>query len=404
MNVIRRYISDNKTVFRTYQAQVALAASLVHDVGHGMFSHSFEEIGKQLNLSLARHEILTEQLIRDSEIARIFEEEFSSGFATDVAEVIKAGKPGNLYNSVVSSQFDADRLDYMQRDRLMTGVESSGIDATWLMANLEIASVPAGADADAAGNIETLVLGPKAFRTAESYVLALFQLYPNVYFHKATRAAEKVFTSLVLRVIELVQEGHGDKSGLPLRHPIRRFAEQSDQITNALELDDSVFWGALPLMIDADDSIILQRSKCLWLRSLPKCLDIRQWFEEQIAPIPGGDQKQRDARNARIRLCCPEVLSSFGEWASSRTSDCPPTFVDQARRDPYKKFQDSQSLLNQILIRSGDRCVDMTELSPVVASAERFEVCRVYISAGDTEARSVLENEMATRLQTGGGL
>jgi hypothetical protein len=109
------------------------------------------------------------------------------------------------FDSVVSSQFDADRLDYMRRDRMMTGVESSGIDATWLQANLEVASVRTGADAEAVGSIETLVLGPKAFHAAENYVLSLFQLYPNVYFHKATKAAESVFSCLMLRVVEQVR-------------------------------------------------------------------------------------------------------------------------------------------------------------------------------------------------------
>src|SRR5262249_41722190 len=84
---------------------------------------------------------------------------------------------GNLYDAVVSSQFDADRLDYMQRDRLMTGVQSSGIDLTWLLANLEVASVRTGADDETTGAVETLVLGPKATQAAESYVLSLFHLY-----------------------------------------------------------------------------------------------------------------------------------------------------------------------------------------------------------------------------------
>ena len=67
-----------------------------------MFSHSFEEIGKKLGLPLARHEVVSEQLIRDRDISRVFEE-LGGGFAGDVANVIKAGKPGNLYDSVVSA-------------------------------------------------------------------------------------------------------------------------------------------------------------------------------------------------------------------------------------------------------------------------------------------------------------
>src|SRR5690606_16264018 len=111
--------------------------ALVHDVGHGMFSHAFEEVGRTLNLAMAHHELVSDRLIRDSEIGAAFQAEFGSGFADDVAEVIRRG-PGNLYDAVVSSQFDADRLDYMRRDRLMTGIHNSAIDFDWLMANLEV--------------------------------------------------------------------------------------------------------------------------------------------------------------------------------------------------------------------------------------------------------------------------
>jgi uncharacterized protein len=162
MQVIQRHLGSQ---YHTHRAQVALAAALVHDVGHGMFSHAFEEIGRKLTLPLAHHETVSERLIPDSAITRVLGE-FGGGFAQDVANVIMGGKPGSLYDSVVSSQFDADRLDYMQRDRMMTGVESSRIDATWLLANLEIGSVRSGADDEAAEPVETLVLGPKAFHVA----------------------------------------------------------------------------------------------------------------------------------------------------------------------------------------------------------------------------------------------
>ena len=70
---------------------------------------------------------------------------------------------------------------------------------------------------------ETLVLGPKAAHTAESYVLALFHLYPNVYLHKATRGAEVIFQALMRRIVWLQKGGEADRSGLPERHPIPRF-------------------------------------------------------------------------------------------------------------------------------------------------------------------------------------
>jgi HD superfamily phosphohydrolase len=280
-------------------------------------------------------------------------------------------------------------------------VESSGIDATWLSANLEVAPVRTGADAEAAGSVETLVLGSKSFYAAENYVLSLFQLYPNVYFHKTTKAAESVFSSLMLRLVELIRDGSGDKSGLPARHPIRRFVDNPDSLSNVLALDDMVFWGALPMMIEAEDVVVADYAKRLWRRVLPKCIDIRQCFEDKIPLEPNSERKERAERAAKIQLSCTNVVSAFDDWARDR-SDWVPTFIDQDRRSPYKKFQDSQSLLNHILIRSGTGYVDMAETSPVVASAETYEVCRVYVTDGDNEARKMVENIIRTECRKEG--
>lgn len=69
---------------------------------------------------MAKHEDVSDSLIRNGEIAQALNV-LGSGFANDVADVIKSKGPQNIYGAVVSSQFDADRLDYMQRDRLMSG-------------------------------------------------------------------------------------------------------------------------------------------------------------------------------------------------------------------------------------------------------------------------------------------
>jgi len=107
---------DNKRDDR--RAEVALAASLLHDVGHGPFSHSFEDVGKRLGLKMADHEKVSDALIREGEIAHSLKE-LGSGFASDVADLIGHSGKRDIYGAVVSSQFDADRLDYMRRDRLI---------------------------------------------------------------------------------------------------------------------------------------------------------------------------------------------------------------------------------------------------------------------------------------------
>lgn len=369
-----------------HQRNVALAASLVHDVGHGMFSHSFEEVGKELNLPMARHEQVSEALIRDGEIAEIFKE-LGSGFANDVADVLRRRKPTNLYESVVSSQFDADRLDYMQRDRLMTGVQSSGIDATWLMSNLEIGSVPTGTDDEVLDNVYTLVFGSKAFYTAENYVLSLFQLYPNVYLHKTTRAAEKLFSCLIHRVFKLIREGHGGKTGLYENHPIFNFAKNPEKIENALALDDTVLWGALHMMVNAKDVLIQNCASRLRKRRLPKCIDIGRRVDEREAT--DMDPKER---LALLGLTKKKIMKQVQNIAANRRPDQPQIFVDETRRTPYKKFQESRTPLNQILIKHGENHFeDMANVSRVVESAETFEVCRVYCEMDDEEGRTMVE-------------
>jgi uncharacterized protein len=398
--MIQRETGQSKST----KADVAQAAALVHDVGHGMFSHAFEEIGKKLGINTAHHEVVSRKIILESEISTVLCNQLNKGFAEEVADVIGRKSPASVYDAVVSSQFDADRLDYMQRDRMMTGVQSSGVDATWLLENLEIADVPSGADEDQSKDIQTLVLGPKAFYAAENYVLSLFQLYPNVYFHKATRAAEKVFTDLITRVILLTRDGHLTETGLFDRHPLIKFARDPENLANVLALDDAVFWASLPMMAEADDRIIRSRARQLRDRSLPKCIDIRQRVESELPVSPGMTDEDRKEREALISLRCKSILAHLANATSATSSGQPGILIDQTERPLYKRFQDSRMPLNQISIKlSGGRVEDMANLSPVVASAAKFEVCRAYVTGGDSADRVMVENVMRTVLRSEAG-
>jgi HD superfamily phosphohydrolase len=281
----------------------------------------------------------------------------------------------------------------------MTGVQSSGVDLTWLLANLEVAEVPTGADETGTGSVETLVLGPKAAQAAESYVLGLFHLYPNVYLHKTTRGAEALFQALMRRVVYLHSSGLAEKTGLPARHPILRFVSDPAALDKALLLDDTVFWGALPLLLDSDDEEIRRLSFALRDRHVSNCVDLRALVE---ANLPAVTDERREKRNARTKIVCDEIvreLKKINEEASGK----PARFlIDQYVRNPYKRFQDSRTPLNQILIRlSPDKVTDMAELSPVIAHAEPFSLSRVYTFRDDTESLGVIENIMRTKIREG---
>jgi len=381
MKVIEKHLGE--TIFKPTRSDLALAAALVHDLGHGPFSHAFEDVGKRLGIAAANHELITERLIRDSEITEAMSPK-GSGFANDVADVIK-NAPADIYGAVVSSQFDADRLDYMQRDRLMTGAQIGGIDFKWLLANLEVGEVPLGVDDTEAGRIETFVLGKKANFAAESYVLGLFHLYPTVYFHKATRSAEKMFCELLFRTIDLILNGYRTKTGLPNNHPLVRYANDPENTDNFLALDDAVITGSLPLLSGASDKSISSFASRLSNRKLFKAIDARVLLTKQ---------HPKEEHNEFVDRACAAIVERVEDWVLSKKTNRTRILIDEAIRNPYKRFDESKGPLNQILMKSSDdKLVDIAEQSSVVAAILPFKLNRLYVADEDTEA-----HEFVTKL------
>lgn len=400
MQIIKRHIqSDGHHQLKEHQEKVALAAALLHDVGHGMFSHAFEDVGRGLSLKMVDHEHIGDQLIRSREISEVLNSELGSGFANDVADVIGSGRPGNLYDAVVSSQFDADRLDYMQRDRLMTGVQNSGIDFSWLLNNLEVGDIPTGVDDEQSGKVATFVLGPKAIHAAETYVLSLFQLYPTVYFHKATRGAEKVFSAILMRLVELVRDGKVGETGLPSNHPIVRFALDPESIDCALTLDDMVFWGALPLLLEAHDPLVKEFSTRLWNRKLLKCIDVHREILACLGVKRGSSPEEMERTKKKIKRVAVSVQETLEDWLETKLGPPPRLLLDRAERDPYRRFEESKGPLNQISIRREDGViVDMAEISPVIAGLESFSNLRVYYNGDDAEALDFVRQTIKSKI------
>ncbi|MEQ1868067.1 MAG: HD domain-containing protein [Micropepsaceae bacterium] len=137
--------------FDQHRAKVATFAALLHDIGHGPFSHAFEEARKALaaerggpgspTAKIKRHEAFTADMINDPS-GQIFAILTDAGIsASEVANLIAAENPADMYHAIVSSSFDADRLDYLMRDRYMTGTSAGAIDLGWLMDNVRVAQI-----------------------------------------------------------------------------------------------------------------------------------------------------------------------------------------------------------------------------------------------------------------------
>ncbi|WP_370154521.1 HD domain-containing protein [Ferrovibrio sp.] len=385
-----------------HKKNVALAASLVHDVGHGPFSHAFEDVGKRLKLKMAHHEHVSVALIRESEISDVLKKNLGLGFAEEVANVIGGESAENIYNAVVSSQFDADRLDYMRRDRLMAGTQTGAIDFDWLLANLEVGDVPYGVDDTPVGNRKTFVLGSKAIHAAETFVLALFQLYPTLYLHKATRGAEKIFSELIYQTILFSMNDAVDRTGLPEVHPIIKFAKNPDSLENALALDDTVIWGALSLMATAKDEGISEFSRRLRDRQLYKCVDARERIEAALLEGNPDLQADRKTLGSTVDAVCSEIFLKVDVWNEESQSNKKRILKDMTSRVPYKRVEESKGPLNQIRIRVAEQSsVDIVEKSHVVAAIEPFKVFRLYAANNDDAARKYIDDVIRSGVEHG---
>jgi uncharacterized protein len=403
MRIIKVHLGQSR--YLETRAHQAIAAALVHDLGHGPFSHAFEEVGRRLNLRLANHEEVSDAIIRDGEMADTLNE-LGSGFSDDVASIIKAAGPGNIYSAVVSSQFDADRLDYMQRDRLMTGTQQGAIDFEWLLANIEVGEVPSGVDEESLGPVETFVLGPKAIYAAESYVLGLFQLYPSVYFHKTTRGAEKLFTELLCRVVNMIGDGSVRLTGLAVAHPLVQFARNPEDLNSVLRLDDVVVSGALASMADAKDESVCELARRLRDRSFYKAIDVRERLNRGLrekAKSKGRKAEEAFKEDGKIvdRMCA-NIREDVRLWLSKQDGETPRILVDQEKRDPYKPLQESKGPLNQIRIRIGPKeLVDLGDRSRIVRAIEPFQLFRLYVSKDDKESRTFIDKVIAREVANG---
>ena len=286
IRIIERELGDGAD---TRREEVALIAALLHDLGHGPFSHTFEGVQKSRGAN-KRHERWTADIIRNPEgaICKLLDAHWpEGGFCDQVANLIEAEDPTDIYHSVVSSSFDADRLDYLRRDRLMTGTGAGAIDFDWLMEQVRVDKIvimAADADGDEEqARVPTFCFDPKALPAAEQFLLARYTLHEQVYFHKTTRCIEQMVAKLLRAVARHAERALTVKqTGLDRAHPlIRFFSRDGATLANYLALDDVVVMGAFQHMRAAPDAALAQLAQRLCDRDLYKTLDVGSFGHDE---------------------------------------------------------------------------------------------------------------------------
>lgn len=335
--------------------RVALLAALLHDIGHGPFSHAFESAAEASGLRRG-HEDWSSEIVRGETTVNRVLGRVDGDLPAQIGALLTDDDRKDIYGAVVSSQFDADRLDYLQRDRLMTGVEFGNIDRDWLLDCLKVGTVTVGRD----DLVEApcLYLGPKGVQVAEEYLEARFRLYRMVYMHKTTRAAEKMLETLLRAVASDTLGGEPER-----REPVMRYFASST-LGSYLALDDSAVWAALSIWSECPrrGGRVSKLAERLRNRALYKCVDIG------VRDTPDGNLYGRFRR---------ALDASPLEWSDD-------ILFDDATVAPYKRYDfGDTSALNKVLVKTRDDMsepTDILEVSDIVKTLRgEKRIQRVYV-------------------------
>ena len=220
------------------EAEAVQAAILMHDIGHGPFSHVLENtlihgISHE-DISLMMMEQINHDLKDQLNLAiSIFKDEY----------------PNKIFHQLISSQLDMDRLDYLRRDSFYTGVTEGNIGSARIIKMLNVAD-------------DKLVVDSKGIYSIENYLTTRRLMYWQVYLHKTAVGYEKVLVNTLKRAKYLVRQGLNVFATPALAYFLKNdidaqwFASHPEALQMYAELDDSDIWSALKVWKHSDDKIL----------------------------------------------------------------------------------------------------------------------------------------------------
>ena len=246
------------------EAEAVEAAILMHDIGHGPFSHVLENT---LIKGISHEEIslmMMEQINHDT-----------GGQLNLAISIFKGLYPKNFLHQLISSQLDMDRLDYLRRDSFYTGVTEGNIGSARIIKMLNVIN-------------DSLVVESKGIYSLENYLTTRRLMYWQVYLHKTAVACEKVLVNTLLRAKDLSRQGKDLFAPPSLMYFLQNEvdAEWFDNHEEALkmyeDLDDSDIWSAMKAWKYSDDKI---------LSTLATDMLNRHIFKVEVNENPVGEER-----------------------------------------------------------------------------------------------------------------
>ena len=267
--IVRRMVTEVKTLcaeLTEYEKVCVMLAGLLHDVGHGPFSHAFEHVTNH------SHEEYTAKIILgDTELNSILRA-VSKKMPEDIVSIIQHTHANDILNQIVSGQLDADRMDYLLRDSYFTATSYGQFDLERILRTMRVRKTSEGR--------KVIVVKHTGIHSVEDYIMARYQMYWQVYYHPVARSYEAVFIQLFNRLKDIFKDNKDYFEDMKVLIPFLEKAEVSEE--EYFRLDENSLLYCCALIQDKEDVIAADLAKRLQNRKLFEYVD---YNEENLAQI-----------------------------------------------------------------------------------------------------------------------